>query len=828
MIREVRFAAAPVFLAAILAGAELGLLRAPSSVLWSGWAVLGVVAVLSVPALRLSPARRGTLVMVAAALVGASAGAYGIRRVDMMASRSVARFIGCEVEATGVVVAAHPGAREPEIILKTESVALEGSTHQAVGRVRVRLPSSPDSVELLNRLRSGAVVSLTAALEAAQLPMNPGEPDYRAVLLQDGIHAIAKVSPDSVRVGRERTRDLALRIIGVMRDGLVRAARETLPDRERRVLVGMVFGDSGELDPEILDSFRRAGVSHLLAASGLHLGLVAGLSDEISRAVHLSSSAAAATSLTVALIYSMAAGLRASVVRAWLTLGVCAIARARGRRPGPVQALCVSASLQLLWNPLLAWNAGFQMSYLAAMAASVAAPRLNSIIPSSLPKRVGWLFRSIIGSGAITAATLPVLVNITSRFSMVGVFANLLAVPMAWVGMIAGLVGCVLGALFLPAGAMINSGTAHVIAALIDFAEWASAVPMASVDAGRMGACGIALYYSAFLAVCWLASDEFRRWRACRLVRRRPLCVSAFAFCVLLALTMWPRPLEAIVFSVGQGDSIFLSTPSGHTILVDAGSGYAGGRYIAPYLKRRGIRRLDLLVITHEHADHSGGLQSVCSSVDVLAAAVPQGSSGPEWDRIAETMGASSAGSALRVFRVGDGDSLRLGCVSLEFRNPPKTPNANELGRRGIGDPNEKSVVIRVAAGSFSMLLCADAGKEFEQRVLALGGASSAALRAKVIKVGHHGAATSASGAFLQALQAEVAIISVGRNGYGHPSPYTMSRLEQQCSTVFRTDRNGAVVLRYRPGARGFTVHDMISTWKRVPMFRELRSAPTS
>ncbi|HEU4452277.1 MAG TPA: ComEC/Rec2 family competence protein, partial [Longimicrobium sp.] len=294
----------------------------------------------------------------------------------------------------------------------------------------------------------------------------------------------------------------------------------------------------------------------------------------------------------------------------------------------------------------------------------------------------------------------------------------------------------------------------------------------------------------AAAAVAFLAAMEAGRRVRPRVRLAVATATASCAFLVLpLAADAGSGELEIAFLDVGQGDAVALRTPAGRWVLVDAGPADdrfdAGERRVLPYLRARGARRVEALVLTHPHLDHLGGAPAVMRALPVgrlVEPGLPFGTPGYR-----ETLDAAAERgtewAAARRERV-----LRIDGVELLFL----WPEADVLD--ASADPNDISAVVQLRYGGFSALLTGDAPAAVEERLVARHGG---ALRSAVLKAGHHGSRTSSSEALLEAVRPELAVVSSGaRNEYGHPSPEVVERLERRGAEVARTDREGTVVVR--------------------------------
>ncbi len=284
-----------------------------------------------------------------------------------------------------------------------------------------------------------------------------------------------------------------------------------------------------------------------------------------------------------------------------------------------------------------------------------------------------------------------------------------------------------------------------------------------------------------------------------RLTRERALLLTLLIANIVvwvLACGSLPRPATITVLDVGQGDSILIQTPSGRTALIDGGGrageetrGYDVGRdVVLPALMARGVRRIDVLIITHPHADHIGGLAAVVSALPVGTVLDPMP---PDDSDPYRELCAAIARKHVPVHRATEGQQVDLhDGVVLEVLNPPEPPLMG-------ASANDSSVVMRLSAPAFSMLLAADIEHLGAARLARLG----EAVRSTVLKVPHHGSEGSAGTGLVRAVRPQLAVISVGENNqFGHPSPETLRELEAVGAKVMRTDRDGAVTIRVKGG----------------------------
>ncbi|HEX2187435.1 MAG TPA: ComEC/Rec2 family competence protein, partial [Longimicrobiaceae bacterium] len=371
------------------------------------------------------------------------------------------------------------------------------------------------------------------------------------------------------------------------------------------------------------------------------------------------------------------------------------------------------------------------------------------------------------------------------------------AIPLTSLALVGIGISALVEPLVPPLGRMFADGTGLALDLLDCVARLAVAVP----GGHRAVAPPQGWLWGAVAVVVLLALDAGAKLRATvRWTVAAGAACAAFLLLPPLAAGTHAGALELHFIDVGQGDAVAIRTPADRWVLVDAGprdEGFdAGERRVLPFLRARGARRVEALVLTHPHADHVGGAPALLTAMEVGRVVDPGLPAPSPW--YLETLRAAEA-RGVPWAAAQQGRTLTLDGVTLEFL----WPRAGSLD--GVADANKISAVIHLRYGGFSALLTGDAGDEEEAALLA----ARPGLRATVLKAGHHGSRTSTSGALLDAVRPELVVVSAGRrNRYGHPAPETLRRLAARGIPVARTDREGTVGVRVAAGG-----HD---GWERV------------
>jgi competence protein ComEC len=600
-------------------------------------------------------------------------------------------------------------------------------------------------------------------------------PVFEAAARRRGAHAL--LAADAVVPTGRRRGGVAGALDGV-RARAERTLATGLPPRLAALARGMVLGQDEALPAEMRDDFRASGLAHLLAASGANVALLVALVLALAGAAGLPLRARWWAAGAAVVAYVPLAGGGPSIQRAGV-MGVAALVAALASRPAARwYALLLAAAVTLAANPRALEDPGWQLSFAAVVSLLVLAPRLRTRLAPRLP---GPVADAAAITTAATLGTAPLMAAHFGAVSLAGLPANVLAAPavapVMWLGTIASVLGQAAPALAAP----VLAAAAWPLAFLAWLAHAAASVPHAQVAAGAG---------SVVVVLAALALAARRGPRAARVRRRLALPVAALAAAggALALAAPGPHPPPGLVVSaldVGQGDATLVQHGA-HALLVDAGPPDGP---IVRRLREAGVRRLDLLVVTHAQADHDGGAAAVLR-------AFPVGLVLDGRDGVASADGARLAGAArergVGLLAPAAGQLLRAGPLALRVLSPRPEPAARHAG----ADPNQRAIVAELRDGAFSLLLTADAESDVT--------AGLALAPVDVLKVAHHGSADPGLPALLTRLRPAVALIEVGEgNTYGHPAPSTLEAL-RGVPRVLRTDRDGTV--RVRPGAGGLVV----------------------
>ena len=563
----------------------------------------------------------------------------------------------------------------------------------------------------------------------------------------------------------------------------------------------LILARKEALDPAVREAFAVAGIAHLLAISGFHVGVVALLVSVLIRGAGAGPRRAPAYAASVTWLYIGLIGFPDAATRAALILTFLAAARLRARPAGAFGAIASAGITLFLWDPSTLGRPGFQLSFAGALGLVVLRPHVRAYLDAPRLSSMPEVLKDAAAAGlGATLATMPFVAFHFGRISLVSIPVTLVATPLVSAA-IPGLLSAIgMSWISPPLAHFLAGGTDVLLRALEYFAQLCASPSWASLWVGDVALIGAFMGGMGGLVGVRILGSGLRRWA--RWMTITVWATTGAGVAQLAELWSGAGTVEIVFLDVGQGDAVALRSPGGRWVLVDTGprgqSFDAGSRIVLPYLRRRGAARIEALVLTHPDLDHIGGAESIVRSLDVGYVLDPSQATGKD-AYVGVLEAASRKGIPWLEARKEVSIQLDGVEVSVLYPNGP-TPESY-----GGTDSNAQSVVLLVRYGEFEALLTGDAPVDVEEAIL-----DELPSELEVLKVGHHGSNTSTSPLLLTRTSPELAVISVGaRNRYGHPHSDVVSRISESGTRVLRTDLNGDIVIR----ARRSGLHEVRTEW---------------
>ncbi len=605
-------------------------------------------------------------------------------------------------------------------------------------------------------------VYITGEVSIPKERSNPGTFDYRRYLKSIGIRCI--ITAENIENVKK-----AGGIAALLKSAKCRTADifESALGDDSAVVMGLLFGETSGIDEDIIETFRRGGTAHVLAVSGLHLGL---LYSFLCRFKRKKRSIPADIAIVLALsAYTALAGFTASVVRACLMIFIHIAGNHLNRRYDLISSTCVSMIIILAVNPMQIYSAGFQMSFLAVIT-------LGIMIPLIQKKIKGILLPMIAVQTGMVPYTMYVFnyVSLTSVISNIPVYFIAAAMIPAGISVIA---FCWLPVIAKPA-AMITGLFVKLLLWCNDFTYMGGVF---TFDVASPSVIFLAVYYIFIFYMCSEAGQI-------ALIRRNYKKIAAvFAAAVICGagcsvyLSDGFEKTDMVFVDVGQGDCLHIKA-GGKNLLIDGGGSFnynVGKSTLKPYFLKNGVTKIDMAIATHLHTDHYQGLKELSQTYRIKKLGVYEANSVNENHLKKEF-------KTDEILYLAAGDVINMGRnVSVEVLSPDR---GNPLDEK---DENKNSLVLRVNVKGSSVLMTGDIDEKGEKTLI-----EDTDIKADILKIAHHGSRYSSCEKFIAVAAPKIAVIQVGKNTYGHPSEEVIKRLEEHKITVLRNDEQGAVGIR--------------------------------
>lgn len=601
-----------------------------------------------------------------------------------------------------------------------------------------------------NEYNYGSVLQIKSKLKKPEGVVNPGGYDEKLTLLSKGV--ILKAYASNARVLYLKQQDLygyLLKAKTFIKNLICRI----YPTDVKGLALGMFLGDISGLSDETYTAYKATGAAHILAVSGLNVGIIIFVFFTLLKLLHIPKKPRYFLTLVFIAAYACITGLGPSIVRASVMAVFLLTVRFTGQKTDPLIVISAAWMFILVLNPIDLFMPGFLLSFGAVFGMVTTGSILHGALrnwPKIIKDTVSANFGASLG-------TMPILASRFYSVSALSFFSNILIVPLSSVATIVITISVIAGAICLPLSVpfvIISAGFMRWIGNIVYLF---SLIPFISMPVGALNTMiVVALFVFMFLASQYLLLKP---------KVKKTLCI-VLAIVIITGACLFYMPYHGFYMAfldVGQGDSVFIRTPSGTSFLVDGGDEWAATD-ITSFLDYKGFS-LDFVFLTHPHNDHMEGILKLIEKGRVKKVYTTQA--------VCDTQ--KLKGVAVTVLKKGD--RLIFGDILIKVLNPENTDGLSE---------NDTSLVLDLKYKKFHCLLTGDISSKIEKSIL------QDIQKTDIIKTAHHGADTSNGEELLDKIKPDYAVVSVGINTYGHPGAETLKRLKRYAQ-VFRTDINHAV-----------------------------------
>jgi competence protein ComEC len=689
------------------------------------------------------------------------------------------------------------------VYLRAEGVSQGDTVTPITGRVRITIrdPAVP--------LQYGYRVRLNTKLYRPHNFRNPGSFDYEGYLRRKGVLVTGYVrNGDQIQILSREEGNPLMRLCERWREGIGTFLNANTSPPGRGLLKALLIGDRGEIPHEVREAFIAAGAVHILAISGLHLGIIVTLiffttkgilrlSERVLLRYDIRKVAALAT-FPPLLAYILITGFPISTIRAGIMASCFLASIVIDKYRNPLNTLAFAAFIILLASPTALWDPSFQLSFSSVLGIIVLTPPLYRLLypqdPLTLltPQKGGRLKRgiavSLIASCAAIVATSPIVAFHFHRISTMGLVSNAIIIPIIGLGVLPlGLLSLPLIPVFPSGGVLLAQAAAALAQVGIRAMEFIASLPFAARYLPGPTTLEMLIFYAFITSLLWLRRPPFRR-----------AVLALILVLALFDLSYWGlrgyamQGIRATFLDVGQGDCTLVEFPRGKRMLIDGGGLYGdfdvGENVVAPFLWKRRILKVDYLILSHPEPDHYKGLTFIARHFHPSEfwhnGLTSTASSYEELLKVIKKKG-------IRMVRVEDGFVRSIAGARVEALHPAEGWMPGRHGKRGWA--NNNSLVLRIVFGDHSLLFTGDIEQEAESRLLR----DDKKLRAQVLKVPHHGSKTSSTYYFVKAVSPQYAVFPLGfRNIFHFPNKRVVRRYEGFGCQILRTDLDGAITVQ--------------------------------
>lgn len=638
-------------------------------------------------------------------------------------------------------------------------------------------------------LKYGDLIEIeNTKLRRADLPSYPGQFNYQKYLLQSGINYTAYVSDKDVKILTRNNGPFAARAVFAAREFIINTLNRTVTGEEAALISSIVLGEYDILSQDLKTALIKTGTLHLIAASGFNVSILIMFCVTVCGILRIKRQITAIFTVIIIIFYALLCSASPSIVRAAI-IGIFAmISLSAGKEKDAPHLFILSALLILLAKPLWLFNVGFQLSFLACLGIIVITPLLYKKL-SFMPNYLNSLISTTLGA---QIALLPVLIYYFGKISVVFILANILLVPIVEILLPASLIHIILSAVlkFLsPVSAFMCYGLSFIFLKTIHLL---SALPFALIYLAKPQSFALALFYIAgAAALLFLRLPDKRKY-----LKQTGIIAASLALLIFsVNLTENSRSLRVTFLNVKAGDCAVIRAPGNKTILIDTGYRYkiknkfydCADSVILPYLKDIGVKKINLVLISHPHKDHLGGLPRLISAMPVELVAGNLNADGSVFTR-----------QAVKLLRIKNipllplsaGDSIRAGKNAFFSILAPK--NSLPVKNKSNSGVNNGSIVAKLTYKNISFLFTGDIEKEEEAKLC-----RGKRLKADILKIAHGGSKTSSSRLFIEKVNPSFAVISSSLyNRFGWPHKKVIDTLNANHIKYFTTSQSGPVTFK--------------------------------
>lgn len=633
----------------------------------------------------------------------------------------------------------------------------------------------------------GDVVSANGKVQALSFMRNPGSFDEKKYLLIRNV--IGKVKANKINI---ESKNKDTHVFKKTRDYYGNMFEKIMPWDEAQIMKSMLIGDKTFLSPQTKELYQQVGISHILAISGLHISIISGMLWWVLNKLKFPNNMQVTIILVTLWGYAAVIGFSISITRAVIMTTVILIGKLLDEKSDKITSLCFAGLILLVYRNLYLWDIGFQLSFGAVASLILLKPPLDKIF--IIPERIRKYITPLL---AVTIGTTPIMAYYYYIVSPIGIVANLLLIPALSIAVIIGFVAMLVYPIHILIAKWLIGGAYYILCTTKHISNLVLKIPFATIIIGRPSWLEIIAYILFFSIIIFYLNSY--------LEQRKVIKNKIIIFCILLLMVTlvkrtYPQNLQVTFLDVGQGDCIVIETPYHKTFIIDGGN-KGNGKKIEQFLKYKGIRDVDAIILSHAHSDHMSGLQELIlryPTQKIFLSEIPI--EDEPFIEFYDTIRSRD----IPIYNLSSEDFIKDNNILLECIYPIK----------GIKTPsgNNSSAVVVLTYKDVSYYFTGDIESPYEE-ILTKYIQNNII---NVLKVPHHGSNTSSTQSLIGHVMPDIAVISCGKsNIYGHPHEEVLARYINNDIPIMETKDVGAIIMRSN-GKKVLvsTMKDKESLWK--------------
>lgn len=613
--------------------------------------------------------------------------------------------------------------------------------------------------------------------------------DYSNYLKTKKILGTVNVESNNLQVISHNNTNAILNKIYSLKNIMKQKINELLPKETAGLCIGMLIGETSNIEESMQEDFRDSNLSHILAVSGANVSYIIISITYIFNKMCFRKKLSKIISIILLILFMLLTGCTSSVNRACIMAILMLIAELLNRKSDVYNNLALSALILLIINPYSILDIGFQLSYMGTIGIVFLHDKISNIVQIK-NKIIKYFFEMIIVTTCANLAIIPIMMFHFNTVSLTFYFSNVLAGPILGavviIGFIMFFVSLILNSLAIPIAFILNI----MLKFIIKIAELTASLPISKILITTPSIWFIIIWYSTIIILYYKEKAKKFYLKNKKNLKIAVTCILIIVLTSNLVIKL-NKDLKIYFIDVGQGDSCLIVTPTNKKILIDGGGSEFGSfdvgeKTLLPYLLDRKIKKLDYVLISHFDSDHVGGVLTLMEKIKIEKIIIcKQGEVSENYKKFLKILKSKK----IKVQIVKAKDKISIDKDTFFYILHP----ANELIKDNI--LNNNSIVSKFYYRNFSILFTGDI-EEIAEKELIKKYESSSILRSTVLKVGHHGSKTSSTKELLEKVKPKIALIGVGENNnFGHPNSEVLNRLNSLNCKIYRTDLNGEIVL---------------------------------